>query len=414
MLVPNVIIGFNGNHADIPSGFSRETSLDGKYPKGTAASVNPNTTGGADTHSHTSPTHSHVLNAHTHTFTSGDSDGGVGSSDGGSNLSNKSHTHTGTTGAIVGGDSDSTALTYGSVSNDPPYYEVIFIKSNSYNFIPVNGLLLNSATTRSGLTAHTASAGKYWKGASTGADAGTTGGSVTNTHDITHTHTTNTHTHGANTTNGPSNSDGQTSGGGGINAESTHTHTATTSTGTEPLDSYSTPLVTAETVEPAHRTLNSYINDGSTVLLPNAGDIGMYLGTLSTIPVGWLLCDGTNGTPDMRSKFLKIPSSPASTTTGGSNTHTHASQSHTHASTGGHTHTISIGSHTGAKNTVGSGVQDVAQTHAHSSVSSANDNSGYASGSTTADSSDNQPAFRTVAYIQFSFSIGGGALIGIL
>ena len=414
MLGPDIVIGYNSTHASIPLNWSRETSLDSLYPKGTAEATNPNTTGGSETHEHTSSGHTHTLNAHTHTFTSGDSDGGTGSSDGGVNLSNKSHSHNGTTGPIVGGDTDSTALTYGATSNDPPYYEVIFIKSNSYNFIPVNGLILNQETSRSGLSAHAASADKYWKGAGTGQDAGTTGGSLTNTHDITHTHTTNTHTHSVAITGGSNNADGQTSGAGGVNAESSHTHAATTATGTEPIDEYTSSLATAETVEPAHRTLNAYINDGATVLLPQVGDIAMYLGTLSTIPVGWLLCDGTNSTPDMRSEFLKIPSTPGASTTGGSNTHTHAAQSHTHNSTGGHTHSISFDSHSAAKNNVGSGVQDVAQTHTHTSVTSASDNSGYASANTTADSSENQPSFRTVAYIQFSFAIGGGALIGII
>lgn len=35
-----------------------------------------------------------------------------------------------------------------------------------------------------------------------------------------------------------------------------------------------------------------------------AGLIAMWSGTESEIPDGWVLCDGTNGTPDLRDKFI--------------------------------------------------------------------------------------------------------------
>ena len=34
------------------------------------------------------------------------------------------------------------------------------------------------------------------------------------------------------------------------------------------------------------------------------GCIILWSGTVSTIPSGWRLCDGTNGTPDLRDKFV--------------------------------------------------------------------------------------------------------------
>ena len=33
-------------------------------------------------------------------------------------------------------------------------------------------------------------------------------------------------------------------------------------------------------------------------------EIRMYAGTVETIPVGWVLCDGENGTPDLRNRFI--------------------------------------------------------------------------------------------------------------
>jgi prepilin-type N-terminal cleavage/methylation domain-containing protein len=46
-------------------------------------------------------------------------------------------------------------------------------------------------------------------------------------------------------------------------------------------------------------------NPGNTVneVLPQ-GTIVMWSGSIASIPSGWLLCDGTNGTPDLRDKFI--------------------------------------------------------------------------------------------------------------
>ena len=68
MISPGIILIWTGSNASIPSGFTRETSLDSKFPKAWGAE-NPNTTGGSDTHSHTSPSHTHTMVSHSHTVT---------------------------------------------------------------------------------------------------------------------------------------------------------------------------------------------------------------------------------------------------------------------------------------------------------------------------------------------------------
>jgi len=63
-----IIIFWPGTNSSIPSGWTRTTSLDSTFSKGTAVSTNPNVTGGG-THTHLSSAHTHTLTAHTHAGT---------------------------------------------------------------------------------------------------------------------------------------------------------------------------------------------------------------------------------------------------------------------------------------------------------------------------------------------------------
>ncbi len=86
------------------------------------------------------------------------------------------------------------------------------------------------------------------------------------------------------------------------------------------------------------------------------GLISMWSGTIATIPSGWVLCNGSNGTPDLRNRFIigahSDTTGVAYTTITGSNTQTGGSKdaivvSHTHSATStdsGHTHTYVNGS----------------------------------------------------------------------
>ena len=82
------------------------------------------------------------------------------------------------------------------------------------------------------------------------------------------------------------------------------------------------------------------------------GIIAMWSGLISNIPTGWNLCNGSNGTPDLRNKFIigaTLDDTTAKTSITGSNTQTGGSKdavaiSHTHTVTDpGHTHFISEG-----------------------------------------------------------------------
>jgi hypothetical protein len=99
-----------------------------------------------------------------------------------------------------------------------------------------------------------------------------------------------------------------------------------------------------------------------------SGVIVMWSGTIATIPSGWVLCNGSNGTPDLRNRFVigahSDTTGVAYTTVTGSNTQTGGSKdaivvSHSHTATStssvsdpGHNH---ISQSNGAPNGGGAG-----------------------------------------------------------
>jgi len=62
------------------------------------------------------------------------------------------------------------------------------------------------------------------------------------------------------------------------------------------------------------------------------GAIILWSGIVANIPAGWQLCDGTNGTPDLRGKFIRGAFEGTEHTTGGTPSHSHpfTSDAHTH------------------------------------------------------------------------------------
>lgn len=94
---------------------------------------------------------------------------------------------------------------------------------------------------------------------------------------------------------------------------------ALTELGTNPSDAYATVKARLDALA------------GS---IAPAGLISMWSGSIATIPTGWVLCDGNNGTPDLRDKFVvgakqddggvaKTNITGALTQTGGDISHNH-------------------------------------------------------------------------------------------
>ena len=96
-----------------------------------------------------------------------------------------------------------------------------------------------------------------------------------------------------------------------------------------------------------------------------AGMIMMWSGTIATIPTGWVLCNGSNSTPDLRNRFIigafQDTSSVAYTTVTGVDTQTGGSKdaivvSHTHTLTDpGHNHTVTVGNQSAVNGSVSGG-----------------------------------------------------------
>lgn len=177
-----------------------------------------------------------------------------------------------------------------------------------------------------------------------------------------------------------------------------------------------------------------------------AGGIIMWSGSVASIPAGWLLCDGNNGTPNLQNRFI-VGAGDTHTpgATGGADSVTLAEAnlpSHTHSfsattgAAGSHSHTgtanyvsltgtlvsggrgqfaatqygivqnpTGLNNHGSGSNIGGTYTNvDINASHSHTlSVSTAADHTHTVSGTTGATGSgtaiDNRPAFYALAYI---------------
>ena len=153
-----------------------------------------------------------------------------------------------------------------------------------------------------------------------------------------------------------------------------------------------------------------------------SGVICMWSGTNANIPSGWYLCDGTNGTPDLRDRF--IVGSGSSYTTGNTGgaasvtlttaqmpSHTHSGPSHTHSFSGT---TSSSGAHSFAARNSYSGWNGAAAgnggqrytlggpNHTHTFSGTTGSASGTTGSAGSGSSHENRPPYYALAYIMKS------------
>lgn len=101
-----------------------------------------------------------------------------------------------------------------------------------------------------------------------------------------------------------------------------------------------------------------------------AGVIVLWSGAVGAVPSGWALCNGSNGTPDLRDRFVVGAGSTYAVGATGGTTTTSAAGGHTHteASAGGHNHTGVTG------DTALTTAQMPSHTHTWSGTQTAEDN----------------------------------------
>jgi len=417
----DLILGWPGTVGTIPSGWSRVTALDGYFPRGATGTGAPSATGGATSHSHSTPFHQHTVGSHSHT---------VGGSTGTSNASTTSarfngasqpqadqphsHTRPSATGASASFASGNTQAFTSPAANTPPLLDVIWIKSTGSQPAYPAGAVGWATESVSGWSTYALATGRYLRGAAAAGNGGGTAGADSHAHSVdAHTHTGGTHDHSIAAT-GLSNPASSTEAGFGSSTPRwlpRHTHPMDIGANSTGNLAASIPGVTgSSTLEPIHRRLRVLRNTGGGT---QTRIIGLYTGAVGSLDPLLTLCDGTNGTPDMRSYFCRDSGSDSVNSTGGSATHTHSLPNHDH-DLPTHAHTTNVlTSTTGSFEAPSSGDLGSSPTtgHDHTSANTATAIPPVsAAGAGTSGSADHTPVYKEVHFVRLDGTISGGPL----
>jgi hypothetical protein len=417
----DLILGWPSTAASIPSGWTRVTALDGVFPRGTSGTGAPVATGGAATHTHTTPSHGHQFGAHSHS---------VGGSTGTSNSSTTSarfngasqaqadqpHSHTrpsstGSSSATFSGAEDPGT---NSANNTPPALDVIWIESDGSQASYPVGCVGWSTESVSGWNTYVAANGRYLKGAAGGGNGGATSGSASHTHSVSsHTHTGISHDHSIGSTSLSNPASSQEAGTGSSTPRwlPRHTHpmdVGSASTGS--LNSAGGGTTGSSSLEPPHRRLRVLQNaSGGT----QTRIIGLYTGAVVDLDPLLTLCNGSNGTPDMRTYFARDAGSDSVNSTGGTSAHTHSVPNHSHSAPS-HSHTTNVLASTTASYEAPSfgDLGDSPTTgHDHTSGNTSSATPSVTSnGAGTTGSSSHIPPYREVHFVRLDGTISGGPL----
>ena len=349
-----IIINWIGTLASIPAdwllcdGANSTPNLLGKYLLSVGAAENPGATGGTTTHTHSSPAHGHTQDTHSHTGTIAAITNPSITASNDTTVAHGYHTHPYTIGSTVA-TNQTAAITTDTASNDPPYYKVAPIIDNSVAGVkyPATSLIFwGQSTLPLGWSLCDGSGGtpdlrgKFLKCVDSAENPGSTGGSATHTHTgNSHNHTQDGHTHSG-TSDGPNSTavgfkyfDRPAYG-----ASQSHTHSI----------SAASTVATNQSANVTLDTINGEPTFKKLLILKNTGianrpkyAIVEWTGTIANIPLGYILCDGNNGTPNMLDYFVKGANDSSEIgNAGGSSVHNHTASSHNHTQDG-HTHTVS-------------------------------------------------------------------------
>lgn len=417
----DLILGWPSTAGTIPSGWTRVTSLDGVLPRGATANTAPSATGGAASHSHTLPGHTHAVASHSHSL--GGSTGTSNSSTTSARFNGASkaqadqphsHTRPSSVGAAGGFNTSSTAPGTSSANNAPPVLDVIWIKSDGAQANYPAGILGWATEAVSGWVTHAASLGRYLRGAAAAGNGGGTSGAATHTHSVdAHTHNGASHDHAVGVTS-QSNPASSIEAGDGSSTPRwlpRHTHPMdVSSASTGNTNSVGGGNTSAVNLEPPNRRLAVLQNTGGGT---QTRIIGLFTGAISALDPLLTWCDGTGGTPDMRTFFAREAGSDSINSTGGSSTHTHTTSTHTH-DLGNHSHGTNVLTSTTASYEAPS-FGDLGSSpttgHDHSSGNTASASPSMSSAdSGTTNSVSHIPSYKEVHFVRLDGTISGGPL----
>ena len=343
-----------GTVASIPANWSRDTDFDDRYIQSISSGGLPGTNGGDTTHTHAGD-HSHAAFGHSHTIVGGTASGAsINDVDNGTvtTATGTTHTHASVNSSIGTITYQNAVFSLSSTTAQHPFMRMIVLKpASSVLTIPALAICFVDASPPSGFSVCDGTGGTpsladtYFLGAAVGADGGATGGASTHTHTYSsHLHVPDTHTH-PDTTSGSSGSANAKRNAAppdellALNHHNVPLNSATgASVGNTSTDGGGTTA--AESNEPFFIKMVPAQNTGSAAL-PD-GVIIAYIGSEHKAQnlYGWLYCDGTNGTQDIRQKQIKCTTSVGAVgVTGGNITHHHTfDHGHTHSSS--HNHTV--------------------------------------------------------------------------
>lgn len=179
-VLPINAIGFYDKDV-LPSGWALAAT--NKYLKGSGTGLDGGSSGGANTHSHTSPAHVHTQVAHTHTGTSGLPLLSIRTGSGTTQLARSNHTHSITLNPDYG-INQAVTTTITSANHEPPYLTLHAIKASAES-LP-DGLIClwldKESTIPSDWSRLASMNGKFLKTSSSLLAANLTGGSSSHSH----------------------------------------------------------------------------------------------------------------------------------------------------------------------------------------------------------------------------------------
>lgn len=416
-----MILGWPSTAASIPSGWSRVTSLDAIYPRGATTTGAPTTIGGAASHSHTAPGHAHQVAAHSHSL--GGSTGTSNSSTTSARFNGASqpqadqphsHSRPGSTGTKTAQNTSSTSPGTSTVSNIPSTRDVVWISSDGAQANYAVGVLGWATESVSGWDPDASSSGRFLKGAAAAGNGGASTGAATHTHSVSnHAHNGFSHDHTIGSTGLSNPSSSQEAGDGSSPPRwlPRHTHpmdVVAASTGNTGNTGGGT--TGSATLEPPNRRLRVLRNTGGGT---QTRVIGLYTGTVAALDPLLTLCDGSNGTPDMRTYFARDAGSDSVNSTGGASAHTHTTPGHSH-DVGNHSHDTNVNASTSTSYEAPS-FGDLGNSpttgHTHSSGSTSSSSPSVSSaGSGTTSSVSHIPPYKEVHFVRLDGTISGGPL----